>query len=292
MSGNAYLYLARHPRLAARKVSERLGRSDPVTNLAEEADRHERALRDINRRLLELGGPGSPSGRAFVRLDYPKAEIRLSARAAKRRRATAKEPFTVAWLERELRDGDVLYDIGANIGAYALVAGRIGGPATRVLAFEPGAETFGVLCENVVLNDLADLVVPLPVVLGRETRLGTFRYSDLRAGAAQHDSSGRVESGDGFVYEQPVLGFRLDDLVRQFELPRPTLMKLDVDGAEADVLTGAAETLRSPSLRSLIVELEPSEVMVRKILVEAGFEEEETFTRAGVEYGLFNRRAT
>jgi FkbM family methyltransferase len=289
VSGNPYVYLARHPRLAAHKVSERLGLSDPVENLAEEADRHERALRDINRRLLELGGFGSPTGRAFVRLDYQKAEIRISARAAKRRRAVAKEPFTVAWLERELRADDVLYDIGANVGAYTLIAAVVGGDSVRVVAFEPGAETFGVLCENIVLNDVAAKVVPLPVVLGPETGLATFGYTDLRAGAAQHDSSASADEGR-FVYRQPVLQVSLDDLVRRFPLPKPTLVKIDVDGAEVGVLQGARELLLSRNLRSVLVEMRPGTRDVSGALEDAEFSRAETYARGGVEYGLFIRR--
>lgn len=286
---NRYLYLLRHPRLARRKVSELLGRSDPVTNLADEADRLERALRDVNKRLLERGA-GSPTGRAFVRFDYPGTEIRLSARAPKRRSVvSAKEPFTVSWLERELQIGDVFYDIGANVGAYALIAARVGGPAVRAVAFEPGSETFGVLCENIVLNDAAKQIVPLPVVLGAETTLGSFRYSDLRPGAAMHDSTGTVTND--FVYSQPVLQFRLDDLVRQFALPLPTLVKLDVDGAEVEVLEGARETLRAAPTRSLMVELGSDSSDVTELLARLGFRHTETFTRpkGKASYGLFER---
>jgi FkbM family methyltransferase len=284
-----YLYLLRHPRLARRKASELLGRSDPVTNLADEAHRLERALRDVNKRLLERGS-GSPTGRAFVLLDYPKADIRLSVRAPKRRNvAMGKEPFTVTWLERELQTGDVFYDIGANIGAYALMAARVGGPTVRAVAFEPGAETFGVLCENIVLNDAAEQIVPLPVVLGAKTTLGLFRYSDLRAGAAMHDSTGAVTND--FVYTQPVLQFRLDDLVRQFSLPLPTLVKLDVDGAEAAVLEGAAETLRSAPTRSLMVELGRESSVLGELVARLGFRSAETYTRpkGKAQYGLFER---
>jgi len=287
VSRSAYRYLLRHPRLAVRKASERLGLSDRTTNLAEEADRLERALADVNRRLLALG-VGSPTGRPFVHLDYPHAEIRLSARVPKRSDATAKEPFTVAWLESELRGDDVVYDIGANVGAYALIAARIRGSAVRVVAFEPGAETFGVLCENIVLNGVEDQIIPFPIVLGSETELGMFRYRDLRPGAAQHDSAGTA-TDDAFVYGQPVLQFRLDDLVRQFTLPPPTLIKLDVDGAEAAMLRGARATLARPELREILVELPAFADEVAALLEGAGLGAVASYERPGVEYRLYRR---
>src|ERR671932_123659 len=51
-----------------------------------------------------------------------------------RLRPVAKEPWTVRWLERSLRDGDVLYDVGANVGAYSLIAAALG---AQVVAIEP-----------------------------------------------------------------------------------------------------------------------------------------------------------
>jgi FkbM family methyltransferase len=286
VSGRSLLYLLSHPRLAARRVGGRLGLRDRVTDLAEEADRLERALQDVNSELLTLG-EGSPTGRPYVLLDYPATQIRISARVPKRSDATAKEPFTVAWLERELRADDVLYDVGANIGAYALIA-ACSTPTVRVVAFEPAAETFAVLCENIVLNEVAHRITPVPIVLGSETKLGVFRYRDLRPGAAQHDSLGTT-TDDAFAYDQPVLQFGLDDLVREFALPPATLVKLDVDGAEAAVLAGARNTLRSPHLRSLMVEMPTGEAGVRRALEEAGFRQAETHETRDVEYGLFAR---
>ena len=60
----------------------------------------------------------------------------------------------------------------------------------------------------------------------------------------------------GARYHQPILGMRLDDAIRTFDLPPPSLVKLDVDGGELDVILGAREALQNPRMRSLMVEVD------------------------------------
>jgi FkbM family methyltransferase len=193
--------------------------------------------------------------RGVARLDYPHARLRVRSDGEEvvhlRLRPLAKEPWTVAWIEESLRDGDVFYDIGSNIGGYTLIAAAIGGPATTVVAIEPGYANYASLCENVQLNSLQAKVVPLPLVLGEASRLGVLSYRDTSVGAAIH-----TMDGQGGAFDQPVLVVPLDDLPARFGLPWPTLIKLDVDGAEAAVLAGATEALRRPELRSLLIEIE------------------------------------
>jgi FkbM family methyltransferase len=227
-----------------------------------------------------------------VALDYPGASLRLVAEgkaAAMRRHAARKEPFTVAWIE-SLPAGAVLYDIGANAGAYALIAAARPQGALRVVAFEPGFATFALLCRNVVLNGAAERVTPLPVTLGDRTGLQTFAYRDLAAGVASH--GGITGAGDG-VYRQPVLVHALDELVERFGLPAPEHIKLDVDGAEAAVLAGARGLLRRPALKSVLVELGgDGEAAIDRLLGEAGLRPDDTFhtkTTRPVRYGLYVR---
>lgn len=234
-------------------------------------------------------------GQELVALDYPGAGIRMrpATRTIARLRLTpvAKEPWTVTWIEQNLGEGDVLYDIGANVGDYALIAGKCGGGRATVIAIEPGAANYATLCENIVLNDLTDAVIPLPVVLGDATRMGTLGYSKLEAGSANH----RLDADSSAAYVQPVLVMTVDDLVERYGLPRPTLIKLDVDGAEAAVLAGARATLARPDVRSLIVEVETSntDAVLKELemfeLVER-FDERDGQPLPNVWYGVFTRR--
>jgi FkbM family methyltransferase len=229
------------------------------------------------------------------RIDYEQAEILVGvtsrAEILSRLRPCAKEPWTVQWLEESLRDGDVLYDIGANIGAYSLIAAARAHDV-RVVAIEPGYANYAALCDNVVLNGRQDAVVPLPVVLAERTGLRTLHYSDVAPGAAGHDLGDTREA----AFRQPVLAYRLDDLVEQFELPPPTLIKVDVDGGEAAVLAGAEKTLARAELRSVLLEIDRERTDdVVPLLEAAGLVMSERIEeRAGeplnrVWYGIFGR---
>jgi len=234
--------------------------------------------------------------RGVAELDYPGARIRIGTSTKtivrSRIRPVAKEPWTVSWIERSLRDGDVLWDVGANVGAYSLIAARSGPRDLTVVAIEPGYANYASLCENIVLNGLGETVTALPVVLAEQNRLGSLGYTDVCAGAAMHS----LDAGERSTFEQPVLVYSLDSLISTFSLPAPTLIKLDVDGSEASVLAGARDTLRRPELRSLVVEieLEMTDVVVTE-LAAAGLELtsriDERFGEPlpGIWYGIFER---
>jgi FkbM family methyltransferase len=196
------------------------------------------------------------------RLDYPDADIVLRVLSKKERerlKSCAKEPFTIDWLHEWVRAGEVLYDIGANVGAYSLVAAKKPSGAARVFAFEPSYANLSSLCANIVLNGAADAITPLPFALSDGEALTVFALRALEPGAARH-TLGEGASAEGpTVYRQPVLAWRLDDLIGRFGLPQPHHIKLDVDGGELAVLAGAVRTLASPALRSILVEIGSSE---------------------------------
>lgn len=240
-------------------------------------------------------------------LDYAGSHLTLevtSPQELMRLNSCAKEPWTVAWIENWIEPGDVLFDVGANVGAYALIAARHAGGQARVFAFEPAFANYAALCRNIVANDCQQSITPLPVALGAKTEFVRFRYRMLSAGAALHAMGDRLPGvkADGSVgeiaYEQTMLGYRLDDFVATFGLPWPQHIKLDVDGAEFEVLSGAARALAHPQLKSVLIEMGPqpaeSEPLV-EVLLRSGMEMAESFSpdKPGrPAYGLFVPRTT
>ena len=210
-------------------------------------------------------------------IDYAPHDVRLvltSKFIRFRLQAASKEPFTVEWIEARVRPGDVLYDIGANVGPYSLIAAKHTGGEARVYAFEPSAGSYHDLCRNIVLNGCEDAVVPFCVALWSETALTVFHQRTLAAGAARHVLSGGASDRKA-RYHEPLLAYALDDLIERFDLPLPNHVKVDVDGPELQVLQGASRTLRRPEWRSLLIEVErdddAAEQAISELAIEAGF---------------------
>jgi FkbM family methyltransferase len=200
---------------------------------------------------------GSP--REPIRVDFPETEIWLQATSAvdvRRASACAKEPWTVQWLQDAVGAGEVLYDIGANVGVFSLIAARH--CRASVIAFEPGYATFARLCENIQLNRCEASIVPISLPLAERNGLVALRYRHLDAGQSRHTlTTGAWRPRDTVDehYVQPICAVTLDTMVATFDLPQPQHLKIDVDGAEVRVLRGATAVLHSPALRTVLIEV-------------------------------------
>lgn len=199
------------------------------------------------------------------KLDYKRRDVFLSVESdfeyRVRLHSCEKEPDTVQWIEDFLEEGAVLYDIGANDGAYSLVASKFHDGKVKVYAFEPSFLNFTQLCKNVLLNDCQESVIPLQIALSDTTAIEDFNYRTLVPGAAVHAFGEAIGiGGEAFtpVAKQPVLGYRLDDLISQFQMPTPNHLKIDVDGIEYSILRGMEQTLSQGVVRSLMVEVNPA----------------------------------
>lgn len=226
---------------------------------------HRKAGGELGRRLLPTR-----------EVDYSRHGIKLvlsSPSVAVRLRPVEKEPFTVDWIERSVKPGDVFYDIGANVGAYALIAAKATGNQARVFAFEPAAASFNDLVRNILLNGCNRSIVPVPLALWSETALLPITLRSLDPGTARHRLGSAARPGDDLT--KTIVGVRLDDLVERFGLPVPSHAKIDVDGCELEVLRGAERTLACPEWRSIMVELDREDTRrnreVMSLLAERGF---------------------
>ena len=97
-----------------------------------------------------------------------------------------KEPDTIAWIDSFVREGDVLYDIGANIGQYGLYAAKRLNGNCRVLAFEPEALNYARLNQNIVLNGLSEVITAYCLAITDRTGLDFFYVKAFAPGASLH----------------------------------------------------------------------------------------------------------
>lgn len=141
------------------------------------------------------------------------------------------DPALLPVLEECLEPGDFFVDVGANIGIYSTWAARLVGQSGRVVAIEPTPWTRRVLEQLCARNDLQNVdILPWAV----SSSAGTIELM-VTPGASGLTSSLRRD-GEPFVAETRAL----DDVVGS---SRPRLVKIDVEGAELDVLAGASRVL-------------------------------------------------
>jgi FkbM family methyltransferase len=165
------------------------------------------------------------------------------------------DPPLCAFISRWLRPGDTAVDVGANIGALALLMARTVGPAGRVFAFEANPHTAALLRDNVSVNYRNDWVEVREQAAWSEQARLTFHVSERFQGNGSllaHDDwyAGhfRVDTHD----EVEVDAVPLDPTLREL---RPRLVKIDVEGAEPEVLAGMAEWLEAARDTAIAVEV-------------------------------------
>jgi FkbM family methyltransferase len=163
-------------------------------------------------------------------------------------------PGVMQALRSLLEPDAVAFDVGANIGVFALVMGRLAARG-QVFAFEPAPENYDYLLENLRRNGARNVVAERSAVYDQD---GTVPFVFSPAGpSASFVSPGAGSAGNAELPgSQPVRAIRLDTYVRDHGLQRVDLIMVDTEGAEMAVLRGAATTL-AVHRPALLVEVNP-----------------------------------
>ena len=142
------------------------------------------------------------------------------------------------FVNRYLKPGDKAMDIGANVGIFSVVMGATVGSEGRVFSFEPVATNVLRLEKNLRKNALENVQI-FAVALGALNGHMNLRMATDPAYPSLHE----VQDGFGSGADVSIEVRTLDDVWEELGFPRIALVKIDVEGAEMDVLRGAASFL-------------------------------------------------
>ncbi|MDX6752579.1 FkbM family methyltransferase [Geminicoccaceae bacterium 1502E] len=150
----------------------------------------------------------------------------------------------MAFVTHALRSGDLFGDVGANAGSYTILAAGVAG--ADVVAVEPVPETLERLKANIELNELDGRVRVCASAVG--ARSGTARFS------CNADTTNKFIDKN-IVDNVPSMEVSVRTIDSIFERRAPEIIKVDVEGFEAEVLEGAARVLPNPALKALVIEV-------------------------------------
>lgn len=162
------------------------------------------------------------------------------------------EPEISALLSNECRADDVFFDVGANVGFDSCLALTRG--VKQVVGFDPDPTNGELFKANVNLNGFdVSRVHFVPKAVSNATGKLAFR----RASSANTGIGALSREADPDMLQVDVVG--LDDVISASHFFQPTIMKIDVEGWEHEVLLGAVNTLKSNLLRLIVFESDCNE---------------------------------
>ena len=182
-------------------------------------------------------------------------------------RINTKEPETINWING-FEKGSIFFDVGANIGIYTLYSAvKI---ENTVYSFEPHSVNYKNLLDSISLNELKKCYAYCFAVSNR-TALSSIQVKDLHEGVADNVVGVRGEYYHGCVE------MSLDFLVKKGILPQPDYIKIDVDGYEDKVVSGALETIQK--CKSILVEIDNKHRHLLKEITDQGLKITSKFKR-------------
>ena len=190
-----------------------------------------------------------------------------------------KEPETIYFLDNYLKDGDVYFDIGANVGVFTIY------PAKRyhdiqIFAFEPDGSNLALLKENLIENNIEENVLTYGLGISNSVGLSKLHIQDLTPGSALQTEDKNiiqtsVTGNFPIVWTEGIFTVTIDYFCKELNVI-PNVIKIDTDGNESKILMGAKTILKNPELRAIIIEMPEDQIdTCYPILLESGFQKKE-----------------
>jgi len=159
------------------------------------------------------------------------------------------EPFDTELVKKEIKEGDVVLDLGANIGYYTLIFAKLVGPEGRVIAFEPEPDNFSLLEKNVKINGYNNVVLVKKAASDKAGKLKLYLSESNKGDHRIYNS----HDGRNFIKIDAV---RLDDYFKNHKRPID-FIKIDTQGAEARIIAGARRMLQNNKNIKILTEFWP-----------------------------------
>ena len=172
-----------------------------------------------------------------------------------------KEPETIEWINnfKVFNDKKIIFwDIGANLGFYSIYAAKIH-QNIDVVSFEPSSSNLRILSRNISINNLEDKIGINTLPLGtKDFKFSIFRESKFGEGESNNSYDKNIDL-EGKIINQTnsykLLGTSINKLIDLNILEIPNYIKIDVDGLEHIILSGASKCLSHGNLKGLQIEI-------------------------------------
>jgi len=170
-----------------------------------------------------------------------------------------KEPETLKYIDKFHKKKIIFWDIGSNIGLYSIYA-AIKHKNIEIVSFEPSTANLQILSKNISINKLSEKIKICQIALSNKENLFLkFKESSFEEGGSHNvfgknfNESGRKLKNVKNSYK--IFGTSINFLLNKKILKVPNYIKIDVDGIEHLILSGASQHLLNLKLKSLIIEI-------------------------------------
>jgi FkbM family methyltransferase len=156
------------------------------------------------------------------------------------------------FVKKIIKKNDIILDIGANIGYYTLIFAKLVGDLGKVFSFEPESENFKILKKNVEINGYNNVILEQKIV--SNTNGKSTLYVSEKAG------SHRIYKPDNYVESLEIECISMDNYIEKNNIKKINFIKIDVEGAELNVLQGIQKILDSNENIILFTEFSPNQI--------------------------------
>ena len=186
----------------------------------------------------------------------------------------SKEPETLAWIDsfKNFDNKTIFWDIGANIGLYSIYAASKHDFLKKIVAFEPSTANLNLLSTNISINNLSDKIYIFNQPLSKSHENFMFLQESfveeggsMNAYGVNYDHAGN-EFKSKMSYQ--LMGNSINHILRKNILEFPNYIKIDVDGIEHLILSGADEFLNDPKIKEIQVEINEDFTTQKEIIAK------------------------